>query len=317
MKAFGWLLRREIWEHRGFYLVPSILVTVLVVLYAAVWLSPGIAVSFDIDGHSGTIGDIRQFLLNDPAGRHYLAIGLNALPFVIPMVLINAVTLLLWFAYLSGALYGERRDRSVLFWKSLPVTDTATVLSKFITASLVIPAFALSAILIAALLISVVNTLIVWTAGHSAWSLIWSELPFGVATVILGYGFIAQSLWYAPLFGWLLLASAIAPRAPALWAIVPPLAIALLERLLVGSQRFGTMLGERLQPVVPAAFRDSDFETAVQAGRDSDRMDWSALIGAMIDPQSLVSDPRVWAGILVAAAFLAAAIWLRRYRDAS
>lgn len=314
MSEFGWLLRREVWEHRALWIVPFALAAVLAVLYALAWFAPGFSLHVDIDGFS--VGEMTRSLVTDPDFRHQLSVGVGALPFLVPTVLITMVTVFLWFFYLTGALYGERRDRSVLFWKSMPIGDTATVLSKFVTALLVIPLLALAGIVAGALLITLINVIVVSFAGGNPFSLVLAQVPFFSGPLAIGYTLLTQALWYAPLFAYLLLASAFAPRAPALWAIVPPVAIVVLERLLLGTARFADFIAARLPPNGPG-LREMDFEDVVRENVRADgTMEWSGVAGAVVEPLPLLSDASFWGGLLVAAVFIAAATWLRRYRDA-
>lgn len=315
MNEFVWLLRREVWEHRGLYLVPLALAGVLALVYALAWFAPGINLHIDIGGV--TVGELKRSFLVDPAYRHELQFGMGALPFIVPTVLITLVTIFLWFFYLTGSLYGERRDRSVLFWKSMPVSDSATVLSKFVTALLVMPALAIGAIVGAALLMTLINTVVVTLFGGNAWSIVLSEVPFFSGTLLVAYQFLAHALWYAPVFAYLLLASAFAPRAPALWAVVPPLALVVLERLMFGTYGIATFLAARLPPNAPASLHEPDFGGALRAdGEFEGQIDWFELVAPLVDPLPLLSEPGLWGGFVAAGVMVAGAIWLRRYRDA-
>lgn len=315
MNEFAWLLRREVWEHRGLYLVPLILAGVLVSVYALAWFAPGINMHVEIDGV--TVGEMKRDLIVDPAYRHELQFGIGALPFVVPTIVISLVMILLWFFYLTGSLYGERRDRSVLFWKSLPVGDTQTVLSKFLTALLVIPVLAAIAVIATALVMTLINTVVVTLAGGNAWEMVLTEVPFFSGPLLIVFELLAHSLWYAPVFAYLLLASAFAPRAPALWAVVPPVAAVLLERFMFGTLQIAEFLAARLPPNAPPSLRDVDFADAVaESGEFAGQIDWFNLASSLVDPLALLAEPGLWGGFVVAAAFLAGAIWLRRYRDA-
>ncbi|MDH3647363.1 MAG: hypothetical protein OER80_11370 [Gammaproteobacteria bacterium] len=317
MKAFPWLLRRELWESRSLYIVPLVFLSLLVGLYTFGLLShgPGGMVHIDMDNGDGAV-NLEQLIKEEPHARQALKLAAGGLPFIVPAVLLNAVMLFVWFFYLTDSLYAERKDRSVLFWKSLPVDDTTTVLSKVATAVVVIPAITFIGIMIAAAGMTLANTVFAWTIDESAWQLIWSQMPFLSAPATLAYALAVQSLWFAPVFGWLMLASAWARRAPALWALLPPAGIALLEGAVFRSSHFLELIGHRLTSVVPTAFRDEDIEGVVDEIHDSsDKIEWAEAFGSLIDPGSFLSDPGMWGGLVVAAVFIAGAIWLRRYRS--
>lgn len=314
MKTFSWLLRREVWEHRSIYLVPLVFLSLLVLVYSYGVLVHGPTGMVDFDDDHGAVSFSEA--LEDPHSRMAFKLAAGGLPFIIPAILLNAAMLFVWFFYLTDALYADRRDRSVLFWKSLPVNDASTVLSKFVIAMAIIPLFTLAGVLVAAAVMTLVNTVFTWLIGASAWDLIWSQIPVFSAPLTLLYAFAVQSLWYAPLFGWLLLASAWARRVPALWAILPPAAAALLEAAVLRSSNFAELLGMRLTPIVPTAYRDEEMGRVLDrvhySGED---IDWTQAFGTLIDPQSFLAEPGMWGGLVVAAIFVGAAVWLRRYRD--
>jgi ABC-2 type transport system permease protein len=113
----------------------------------------------------------------------------------------------------------------------------------------------------------------------------------------------AHALWPAPVYCWLLLVSGWARRAILLWAAVPVLVIGGLEKLMFHTSNFLTMVGSRLigntatAAMMPANGFPTDPMTHVTIGR------------------FLVS-PGLWLGLLISAAFLSAAIRLRRSRGA-
>ena len=317
MKAFPWLLRRELWESRSLYIVPLVFLTLLVALYSYGLLTHGPGGMIRIESGSDVI-NLQQMIKEEPHARQALKLAAGGLPFIVPAVLLNAVMLFVWFFYLTDSLYSERKDRSVLFWKSLPVDDMTTVLSKLVTAMVVIPAITFAGVMIAALGMALANTVFAWVIGESASQLIWSQMPFLSGPATLLYAFVVQSLWFAPVFGWLLLASAWARRAPALWALLPPAGIALLEGAIFRSSHFAQLVGDRISSVVPTAFHDKDINRIIEKIHDSeDKIEWSEAFGSLIDPGSFLSDPGMWGGLLIAAVFMAGAIWLRRYRTES
>jgi len=127
------------------------------------------------------------------------------------------------FFYLLGSLYDDRKDRSILFWKSLPASDTLTVASKLLAAMFIIPAFFLAITIITHVLMAIIGSLMVLGADGNPWSLFLSVVNPFKAWGMIAASYLAQSVWALPLYGWLMLVSAFAPRVPLLFATLPPL----------------------------------------------------------------------------------------------
>jgi ABC-2 type transport system permease protein len=214
------------------------------------------------------------------------------------------------FFYALDALYADRRDRSVLFWKSLPLSDAETVLSKFAVAILVIPLVALAASLVAQLVVA---------AGGAA-RLSFSGIPGGIMwqPEALYGGFavaflwcVTAILWYAPVVGYLMLASAWAPRGPFLWAVLPPVGLWIGERAVVGSEYVGDFITERLFGLYRLLGERPEGE-ANRADGDIEKIGSVDLVGSL---REFYAAPDLWLGLLAAALLLAGAMWVRRYRD--
>jgi ABC-2 type transport system permease protein len=134
---------------------------------------------------------------------------------------------------------------------------------------------------------------------------LWTGLRFFEGLPIMLYGLTVHALWYAPLYGWLLLVSAWARRAPLLWAVLPLLAVAIVERILFSSTRFLAMLGYRATGAMKVAF---SFDLTRRGDANIDRL-------SDLDPVKFLSAPGLWTGLLFAALCLAAAVRLRRKRE--
>jgi ABC-2 type transport system permease protein len=279
-----WSVWRELWENRSIYIAPLIV--------AAVQLC-GFAIS--------TIGLAERrravLLLDDPAQQRA---AIEA-PYDIAAMMMIFTVFIVGIFYCLDALHGERRDRSILFWKSLPVSDLTTVLSKAIIPLAVLPviAFALTVcVQLTMLLMTSVNLL---AHGMSPVTT-WAHIPVFQNCLVLLYGLIALALWHAPIYGWLLLVSGWARRATFLWAVLPFIAIQIFERITFGTSYFGLFLKDRLMGFGPGAFH---FEDHSHPTVDS---------LAQLTPGRYLSTPGLWIGLLLAAAFVAAAVRLRRYR---
>ena len=135
------------------------------------------------------------------------------------------------FFYLLDALHGERKDRSVLFWKSMPVSDTTTVLSKLFTgAGQSAPAIVIAVTIVTQIVVLLLASVILMIGGATR-AAIWGNLQLFQVTIALVYGQIASALWYAPMAAWLLFVSSWAKRVPILWAVLTPVAVVLFERV--------------------------------------------------------------------------------------
>ena len=264
-----WSVRREIWENRFLYLGPAIVAAVVMF---------------------GTFISI----VTGPY-RTRAALGMAPAPIMFSTIVIGIF-------YSLDALYGERRDRSILFWKSLPLSDRVTVLSKAAVPLLVLPAVGYVLSVFAQLVLGALSTPVLLVNRINPASM-WNELRFYEGLLIMFYGLAVHALWFAPIYAWFILISAWARRAPFLWAALPPLAIAFFERIVFNSAWFVKLLQYRVTGAMREAF---DF----QAGRTGhvDRL-------RQLTPGDLLLAPGFWLGLLFAAACLAAAIRMRRNRE--
>lgn len=299
------LLKRETWEHRSFWIVPAVMAALMTLffLWAMVYVLPH-NLGYDVWVERMSTSDHEAL---EQLGGYFIP-GLAA-PFFVMMVFVTGV-------YLLDSLYSERRDRSILFWKSLPVTDTLTVLSKWGAILLVFPAIVFATVILLSLVLTLLTGIFVMFGGGNAWTLVWQHYSLfdGLgATFTLFY---VEALWYLPLMGWLLLASAWAKKAPFLWSVLPPVAIAVLEEMFFDSNHFLEAIGGRLRP-----FGGEDgfggrierefemFDGNVQFS-GSTGFDFSVFA-------DLFTSTGFWYGLVFAAACTGGAIWMRRYRDES
>jgi ABC-2 type transport system permease protein len=279
LRQFCSLVQREIWESRSLYIAP---------LAAAGLFLLGFVISMIF-----LPGRLRAAL-----GSAQLHDVINQ-PFDTVALLIMGVTFLVALIYCLDALYGERRDRSILFWKSLPVSDTATVLSKASIPIVLVPLFAFALTVAMQLLMLVLISAVIQGTGVTA-GIVWNQLSlFHGWHVLFIHLVTGHGLWYAPIYAYLLLISAWARRAPFLWATLPLVAVGGAEKIAFNTSYFAAILAGRI-----AGGPSADGATA---GTNMDAMTPFTLT-------QLMSSPGLWIGFLVAAAFLAGAIRLRRHR---
>jgi ABC-2 type transport system permease protein len=273
-----WSLRRELWEYRS------------------LWIAPIIAAGVALFGFSLSAIHLREHRFNamalDPARRALVM----TLPYDFAAMAVIFTGVIVGAFYCLGALHNERRDRSILFWKSLPVSDLTTVAAKAIIPLIVLPLIVLAVVLATLLVMLALSTVILIANGMDP-ATTWTHVP-----LVAAYGVAVLALWYAPIWGWLLLVGGWARRAPFLWAVLPPLALCVVERIAFNTSHVGSLLLYRLGGY-------TDAFTIRMHGK----LPAEALPG--LDPLAFVSTPGLWVGLAFAAAFLAAAVWLRRYRE--
>ncbi len=276
-----WSVRRELWENRYLYLAP--LIVTAVVLFAT---------------FVSTVMIAHRMQKQDPAKPQTAIVQ----PLNIAPAPIMFTTLIIGLFYCLDALHGERRDRSLLFWKSLPVSDRTAVLSKAGIPLVFLPVLAYVLSVATQLVLLVTGTAVMLGYGLSPAPL-WTGFRFFEGLVIMFYGLGVHALWYAPVYGWLLLLSAWARRSVFLWAVLPVLAIAAVERIVFSTTGFLSMLQYRFTGVMGEAFISGPGATG-----DIDRLGQLTLL-------KFLTRPGLWLGLIFAAACIAAAIRLRRLRE--
>ncbi|MGB5247024.1 MAG: hypothetical protein WBN34_10790 [Woeseia sp.] len=300
------LLQRELWEHRAIYVAPLALglVAVLLALTGQVAISAfDQAVDIAILGASN-LGDRER------------SAAISALTMAISTLFLIEAAILGTF-YLLDTLYTERRDKSILFWRSLPVSDAETVTSKLLTAILVIPLVAFAVATLTVLLVLSISSLWVDGRGGDALSLIWGAAPViqnGAAMLIL---FLALPLWFLPFIGWFLFVSAWTRRSPFLVAILPLVVVPMLERILIGSNLFRDAIFLRSAKL--PLFSAPDAGNIFSGNGDNIQLaaDAKTTMLGFLDVSGFVYHPGLWMGIVVGGLFIAAAVYVRRYRDES
>lgn len=282
-RPFYWSVRRELWENRSIYIVPLIV--------AAVELFGFFVSSIGLPERR------RMVLMFEPAKAR----AAIEVPYDVAAIMLILTAFVIGLFYCLDALYGERRERSILFWKSLPVSDLTTVLSKTSIPLLVLPLVTLVVIIATQLVMVLWTSILLMTHGMSPTST-WTYVPLFQQCLILLYAVIAIAIWHAPIYGWALLVSGWVRRATFLWAVLPLLAISVFEKVTFNTSHFAALLKDRLLGFAPNAF----------AFRPHRGVAIDALV--QLTPGRYLSTPGLWVGLLFAAICLAAAIRLRRYR---
>ena len=299
------LLQRELWEHRSIYVAPIVvaLLMTLAALTGQVSVDGMDHIDMGIVGASNLPENARAAVLTG------IMIGLST-TFVFAM-------LILTIFYALDSLYAERKDRSILFWRSIPVTDFETVLSKLLTAMLVIPLVAFVMIVVTHLAVLLITSVWVGVRGGSGLHLIWASAPFfdnWSATLIF---LLALPLWLAPFIGWFLLVSAFTKRSPFLAAFLPIAILPLLEKMIFGSVVFAEAFFAR-SIKMPLFIDLGTMARLFEEGENFSSLgDAELSLLGLMDLGGFLSNPGFWLGLIVCGLFTAAAIYVRRYRDDS
>jgi ABC-2 type transport system permease protein len=272
-----WSIQRELWENRAIYIAPLAVAGVAlfsftISIVAGIWERP---------------------LRFDPARPQ--------VPFEMAAGLLMLTGIIVSAFYCADALHGERRDRSILFWKSLPVSDITTVLSKASIPLVILPLLTFAITIAVQWMMLLVSSGVVLVSGESV-AMLWTKLSFFQMSLLLLYHLLtAHALWPAPIYCWLLLVSGWARRAPFLWAVLPLVVIASVENLAFHTWHFATLVAGRFI---------GDAPTISSTGPDM----FPTNPMTHITPGHFLSSPGLWIGLAITAAFLAAAVRLRRYQ---
>ena len=295
MNIYVWLMRREFWENRAIWLIPAALGALLVL--AALFGGYQVVGAVDL----ATVRAVVQ------AG---------ALDGMIAIMMTFFVVMAIYSAwYLLDCLYADRKDRSILFWKSMPISDAATVASKLGMALIVIPlvyfAFADLTTLLMAFIVSV-------RSGASFGSSLWrGDLWLQIQGLWL-YMIVTTAIWYLPVAGWMLAVSAWAKRAVILWSIMPPLALVLAERVFLGTYVIAGQFGARLG-LLGYASHAFQYTPGTENWVDTEIGNDSAIttpvsVFRFVNAGGFFSSAETWIGAAVGIAMIVCAVQLRMRR---
>ena len=314
MKTFYWLVKREFWEHKGGFVTAPIVAGAIAFLLNAMLIAVG-------EAHTG-IGNFHSNFSRAYEDADLVQAGAVIDGLLYGMTyLVLIVTAIVVFFYCLGALYDDRRDRSILFWKSLPLSDTDTVLSKVASAVLLAPAVAMVVGVVTGLMLAIMFALVGAYHGLSIWPLLMQAHPIKVI-VNLVLLIPLYAIWALPTVGWLMLCSAWARSKPFLWAIALPLGSAAIVGWMcwmagvrgVALNYMHYVTGRLLGGLVPAGWVT---EASSLAGLDTSNPAAALDKVNLAYHYSTLAQPSVWIGAIAGIAMIAGAIWFRRWRDDS
>lgn len=316
-----WLVKREFWEHKGgFFWAPVITGGIMLVLNLMSIIAAEVFV-----GHQGS-----HIQINGNNFDHMLANAsrgdLAEVGVALDMVMYSSTAIISFvlgfvvFFYCLGALYDDRRDRSILFWKSLPLSDTSTVLSKVVSAAVVAPAIAFVAGVLSGIATLLMYAMALTLHGVQLWSLLALAHPLRIAANLL-LSIPLYLLWSLPAIGWLMLCSAWARSKPFLWAVLLPLAtwvvlgwFHLMGFQLVSMKGFGYVIARAEGSVFPGGWLISNHQQIAESLNAANQGDPLYALNFMHAWQALLSTD-LWIGVACGALMLTAAIWFRCWRS--
>ncbi len=280
------LIRREFWEHRALWLAPlSVAAFVLVV---------------------ATIGKVNfdSALAALPEQRRALFGVIMAYPSVVQFITLGII---MWM-YAADCLYTERKDRSILFWKSMPVSDTVTVVSKLLVVLLIVPLEVYVVSAVTTLLMSGIYLVRAW--HDHAVDVFWDAGTWWRIQGVSLIAVVAGVLWFAPITAFLMLVSAWARRSVQLWVLLPPVILILMEPIALGSNHVRDVVLYRLGGV----FVHSGLAYP-GPGDAAGQHPTLNLLFVNVDPWPVFANPDLWLGVGVAALLIVATVRIRQYRD--
>lgn len=326
MKTFYWLVKREFWEHRGGFLwTPLITVGVVVLINIMLLIATGV-----IGGQKW-----HHIANASPDQLHKLGVVLAGIG-LMPAGIVFVVLFFVLFTYCMKTLSNDRVDRSILFWKSLPISDLSTILSKAFSAVVVAPVIATVLSLIGAILMLLIYAINASFHGIGFGQAFWS-LPHTGELLISIIGLLPiYMVWMLPCVGWLMLCSAWANGKVARWAIALPTAVGVIFSWLglmgvLGKWSLswfwkviwvhiilGVLPGSWIGALGQLQRPESLNGVQITAQHSAQGTQFDVLSNKLLESigwqYHLFATPEMLWGIVAGIVMLAGAIWLRRWR---
>jgi len=316
IKTMKALIQREFWEHKGAFIKTPIIITIVMLVLI-------------IGGYFTSL-----FLVDKSSSGEFTKQGLQELSrlsqdqlsvfwsgqIVGVSVLFTVVLFIVLFFYLLGSLYNDRKDQSILFWKSLPVSDFQTVASKLVTACLVVPLVYTVVVMLFSLILMVFISIVLLAHGANPIDLVWSPVNLFNGLLFVLTGVYTQMLWALPIYAWLMFCSSFRKKRPFLFAVFVPAGIALgWYWINMFSFKF-TNFSMFAKPLYYLAHSVLPYASGSMSEPSSDgfsmNFDNDAPVSQMISRMlSSLMSMDVLYGVIFAITFIALAIWVRRYRN--
>jgi ABC-2 type transport system permease protein len=311
LKRAGALIKRELVEHRrgAVYAAPIMAgVMLLLTIASSIWNG-----AFKLNSQSLTAYGLAK--LAETKGPEGLVLAHQAWMFSLYM-LFHGVAGIVMFAYALSCLFEERKDRSTLFWRSLPVRDWETVAAKAFTLLIVIPMAFMFSLMLLQLLTALFLVVLCWVNKLDANQLVLSVIPFSKVQLWQLASQLTTNLWVLPIFAWCLFCSAVAKQRPFLLATLVPGMLTAILAVLNLSNVIGTLKGSG-----PAGFIGKHY---FQRGLEA----FTPGAGVNVEPDALlrsgleftplldrITSTPMLIGLVIGIGLLAATAYVRRYRE--
>lgn len=322
MNTMKMLVKREYWEHKGGMFWAPVIASIIFVVMSTLALIFSTYVNKNFHGSDNVDVSLRSLVreLSDPTKAADVGAGvqgifqlLGSFPFFVVMFVI--------FFYCLSSMYDERKDKSILFWKSMPVSDEKTVLSKVFSALVVIPAIGIAVCIATAFVLFVIASIFTLVNGASP-AILWNFGSIAKAIFNLTMLLPVYSLWALPTIGWLMLCSAWSRRVPFLWAVIVPILSGVMVWMLDLMSIFGqsaewfwaNIVGRILGGTFPASHYIYGINAGAIQAETNSPVEFSNAI-SIGNTYQVFTMPAMWIGIAAGAAMIYIAMRLRRYRD--
>lgn len=304
MRKMIGLVRAELLQHRASMIITPLVIAGIISLFALAQLIFGTAAVDLSIGEFGITVDNKTIVDPDSYGN---AVQTIAAAFGFVGLPIYFVANIVAFFVMLSALYEERTERTILFFKSMPVSDTQSVIAKYVTASFIGPFIAIGVMMLLTLFLSISAASVFSLRGiANIWGFL-GELPLLRLFLSFAGYYSLYALWVAPIFAYLLMMSALAPRSPFLLAVFPIAFVALAEAILLGSD---WLLNELAARVLAERLGDAIEASRSLVGADADD-GFEAFFIRFSDFVATATAPGFWLGLIFASVFVAVAIWSR------
>lgn len=286
------LFLKEFWDNKRAIVTTPLVVTGLVIFFSIVALINGSGMTID----GGTISEH----LNNAEDMSLEASEIITMLIMFPSIILGVtLTFSMIFTALS-VLYDERKDKSILFWKSMPVSDTQEVLVKLATVVFIIPLITIGFALIVQLFSTLMLGLFVAiNTDAGAWNLVFSNINIISLLAMDIIPLFVKIFWALPIIAWFMLVSSFSKRSPFLLAFIAPILVAVFEGMFFRSTYFLEAVGSRFAVV-------ETFGPRVRIEEGIEMLDIVAM------HLSSLASPSLWVGTVLAVAMIAGCIQIRK-----
>ena len=294
IQVFKAMIVREIQEHKvAFVYAPFFVSIILCFVIASVYFG-GTSIQTDQFNFSTEYYDeeIRQAMQSVSSVSRIDIVRTGLLVLGFPILLTVGFGVL---AYSLSTFADERKDRSLIFWRSLPVSDLTTVLSKVFIVTLIVPLIVIPYIILLQLVAMTSASIFFATNDIVSFGWLWGSYIITDWFRII-FSLWAQALWSLPLFLWLMLAGTYAAR-PIAGAIVPPVILIVLEGVIFKTN----LVLEFIENRIGFWSRSDSFPKEYQEIRVVD----------ISDILLLFSTQAFWIGILASVILVAGIVYVR------